>query len=192
MEIYERIVLLRRELIKNSNGKKLSQAEFAKKIGVSRDVIGNIEYNRAPIKEHMLKLICQTFNVNEDWLRNGNEPIFIENSNDILEEFLKKYELSEFMSNIVRRYLNLSPEYQQMFEKFIKEMVKELNSSENSKKEIIPNINEFKKQEKPKQEQELVQIIARGEGVTYITKEEFEELKRNSTMIDPEDYDKYF
>ena len=66
------------------------------------------------------------------------------------------------------------------------------NTCENSKNEEITNINEFKKQEEPKQEQELVKIIARGEGITYITKEEFEELKRNSTMLDPEDYDKYF
>lgn len=163
----------------------LTQEEFAKKIGLSRANVGNIEYGRVLLTDRNIITICQTFNVNEDWLRNGNEPIFKEKSNDILEEFLKEYNLSEFMSDIVRRYLNLELEYQHMFEKFVKEMVKDLNVDKNTEND---KIKEFPKQEK----EERVQIIARGEGITEISKEEFEELKRNSVRLDPEDYDKYF
>ncbi len=53
----------------------LSQAEFGAKIGVSRDVIGNIEYDRVEPKDVFISHVCAVFNVNEEWLRTGNgEP----------------------------------------------------------------------------------------------------------------------
>lgn len=73
MEIYERI----RELRKNKLN--LTQTEFGKVLGVSRDVIKNIELNalaRPDQKEPLYRLICEKFHVNYDWLVNGvgNNP----------------------------------------------------------------------------------------------------------------------
>ena len=56
----------------------LSRAAFGKRIGVSGDVINNLERGRVEIKEHIIKLICNEFNVNEEWLRNGTGEMFIE------------------------------------------------------------------------------------------------------------------
>ena len=58
---------------------KLTQTEFGERLGVSRDVIGNIEYNRLKNpkqKEPIIKLICSTFGVNEIWLRSGEGDMF--------------------------------------------------------------------------------------------------------------------
>ena len=58
---------------------KLTQTEFGERLGVSRDVIGNIEYNRLKNpkqKEPIIKLICSTFGVNEIWLRTGEGEMF--------------------------------------------------------------------------------------------------------------------
>lgn len=127
MEIYERIIELRKEhLPKKRKKKSITQNEFGELLGVSRSVIVNIEYNRVPIKDHMIKLICQTFNVNEEWLRNGTEPIFKEKENDALKEIFKQYGLSEFMQDIAIRYLNLDEKEQEAFEIFIKGMMKEI------------------------------------------------------------------
>lgn len=158
----------------------LTLKDFGEKISLSPGALGDIESGRRVLQDRHIKLICQTFNVNEDWLRNGAEPIFKEKSNDILEEFLKEYGLSEFMQDIVKRYLSLDPKYQQMFEMFIKEMVKDLN--------VDKNIENDKIKEFPKQEQkEMVKIIARGEGITEIPKEELDEIKRNSRELTSEE-----
>lgn len=55
---------------------KLSQSAFGEKIGVSRDVIKNLELNIVPVKEHFIKLICSEFNVNENWLKTGYGEMF--------------------------------------------------------------------------------------------------------------------
>lgn len=58
---------------------KLSQREFGEKLGVSRDVISNIEYGRVLPKELLLRHICQLYNVNEHWLKTGEGEMFDEN-----------------------------------------------------------------------------------------------------------------
>ena len=71
-----RIKAIRKEIKKN--GKPISQEEFGYRLGVSRDVIANLERTTNPVAptEQMLKLICREFNVNETWLRTGEGEMF--------------------------------------------------------------------------------------------------------------------
>lgn len=58
----------------------LSQREFGERLGVSRDVISNIEYGRVQPKELFLQHICQLYKVNRDWLDTGEGYMFDESS----------------------------------------------------------------------------------------------------------------
>lgn len=57
---------------------KLSQREFGEKLGVSRDVISNIEYGRVQPKELFLTHVCQVYGVNRQWLERGEGKMFEE------------------------------------------------------------------------------------------------------------------
>ena len=61
---------------------KLSQTEFAEKILVSRSAVCKMESGENSPSEQTVKLICQEFNVNEDWLRTGSGEMFVELSKD--------------------------------------------------------------------------------------------------------------
>lgn len=53
----------------------LSQTEFGEELGVSRDVISNIEYGRVKPKTVFINHVCAVFNVNREWLlENTGEP----------------------------------------------------------------------------------------------------------------------
>lgn len=56
----------------------LSQDEFGRRLGVTRGAITNIELNKTEPKDLFLNLICDVFDVNEEWLRTGNGEMFIE------------------------------------------------------------------------------------------------------------------
>ena len=58
----------------------ISQEEFGKRLGVTRGAITNIELNKVEPKPLFVDLICREFNVNEDWLKNGAEPMFLQRS----------------------------------------------------------------------------------------------------------------
>lgn len=69
----ERIKALRKEL-------NLTQQEFADRLGTSRGNIGSYEVGKSAPSDAVISLICKTFRVNEDWLRNGGDSnkMFIE------------------------------------------------------------------------------------------------------------------
>ena len=63
--------------IRNEFG--LSQAEFGVRLGVSRDVIHNLELNRLKRpgqKTPLYKLMCRQFGVSELWLQTGEGQMF--------------------------------------------------------------------------------------------------------------------
>lgn len=65
----ERIIQLRKEL-------KLSQAAFAEKVNLSRNFIGLVECGDRNLSDRTVIDICDTFNVNKEWLLTGNGDIF--------------------------------------------------------------------------------------------------------------------
>lgn len=54
----------------------LTQAEFAQRIGLSQTSLAMIEVGKRTFSNKHIKLICSEFNVNENWLRNGEGDMF--------------------------------------------------------------------------------------------------------------------
>ncbi|WP_434310196.1 helix-turn-helix domain-containing protein [Hominifimenecus sp. rT4P-3] len=72
MEIYERIQELRKTL-------GMSRRVFGEKLGVTESVIVNIEFDRLKRpdqKEPIYQLICEKYQVSEEWLRYGTGEMF--------------------------------------------------------------------------------------------------------------------
>lgn len=111
MEIYERIRELRKKHL------KMSMEAFGKCLGVSLDVISNIENNRLARPDQKMtlyKLICSEFSVNEDWLLNGNEPMFVEPDTFSLDDFVKQRGATELEMQIIKTYFDLDAETRKM------------------------------------------------------------------------------
>ena len=107
MELHERIKELRKNYL------HLSQTDFGERLGVSRSVINNIERNvlaRPDQKLSLMKLICSEFNVNEEWLLNGTEPMFVQPDTFSLDDFVKSKGATGLELEIVKTYFELDPE----------------------------------------------------------------------------------
>lgn len=75
LTVSDRIRLVRKTL-------NLSQPEFGRRVGVSRDVINNIERNDGRAVEPktiFIEHLCHVYNVNSDWLLNGDGEMFLHN-----------------------------------------------------------------------------------------------------------------
>lgn len=60
----------------------LTQQEFAKKIGMSANVLTNYETGRRNPSKSVINNICKTFHVSEEWLREGTGEMFVDVSRD--------------------------------------------------------------------------------------------------------------
>lgn len=116
MEINERIKQLRKHL-------KLSQTAFGEKIGVSRDVIKNIDNNLVEAKPLMIKHICEVFAVNREWLENGTGEMFDETSPSIVDMLVEKYSLSDTARKILEVYITLEENDKKAIDRFVRKVV---------------------------------------------------------------------
>lgn len=60
----------------------LSQENFGAKVGVSRSVIKNIEYDLTQPKPEFIALVCKIYNVNHVWLTTGEGEMFMPKSEE--------------------------------------------------------------------------------------------------------------
>lgn len=88
MENFERMKYLRKTIL------KLNQTDFGKKIGLSQSNVANIEKGRIALTDRNIQLICNTYNVNEEWFCSGKGTP----TNELSEQ----EELAAWMGSIMR------------------------------------------------------------------------------------------
>lgn len=94
------------KLIRQNTG--LSQQKFANRLGMSRDVIKNIELNLVEPKEYVIKAICREFKINYLWLIKGEGDQYTLTPEDIFEEIRKEFDLSNKDIELLRLYCELT------------------------------------------------------------------------------------
>lgn len=118
-DIVDRLKILRKK-------EKLSQTEFGKRVGVSRDVINNIELRRVPPKDLLLNTVCKEYSVDPEWLFSGEGDIYINTTETFADSLKKAYGLDDLGVSILQSYLQLDERDKKAVEKFIKNIAKGL------------------------------------------------------------------
>lgn len=101
----------------------MTQQDFADRIGVKRNTIGQYEIGRNEPIETVINLICREFNVNEEWLRYGEGEMFNPAPTDALDQLAEKYRLSNADYVMIEKFVNLRPEVRQNIYEYFKEVV---------------------------------------------------------------------
>ena len=88
LNISERVRLLRKEKL------KLTQEALGEPLGLTRANIANIEAGRIAVTDRVIISICEKFNVNENWLRNGEGEVFIPLTRD--------QQITDFLGDLIK------------------------------------------------------------------------------------------
>lgn len=127
-----RLKLLRKTL-------KKTQPEFGKLCGKSRDAIATYESGRVIPDDAFIKVVCLTFNVNEDWLRTGAGDMFIKSEDDLFEAFAEKYKLDEQEQALARYCLSMTHEERQLLIKHILNMADAIRGKQKFSQVLKPD-----------------------------------------------------
>lgn len=114
-----RFKALRKEL-------KLTQEEFADKMGLSRSYINLIEMGKKVPAERTIKDICRTFKVSYQWLVNGLGEMFHDDDGDaqaIIDSVMTGD--NEFAKKTLVNLARLSEERWQQLKEILEELTKE-------------------------------------------------------------------
>lgn len=115
---------------------KMSRTDFGNALGVSGDVINNLERGRIEIKNERIKLICSTFNINENWLRTGEGEMF--------KKQLLQDEIAEYVANLLKYDGEGNPLYDIIID-MMKAYSELDNLSQIAVKEWFEKIRQYKK-----------------------------------------------
>ncbi|MDP1394429.1 helix-turn-helix transcriptional regulator [Lysinibacillus capsici] len=91
------------------NALSMNQTEFAQHLGLSQSTLAMIEVGKRTFNDKHIKIICSTFNINEDWLRTGKGEMF--NSSLYEKELIDIFdnlapETQEYLLVIAKELLN--------------------------------------------------------------------------------------
>lgn len=115
-DMYKRLIKLRKEL-------NLTQADFGLKINLTRSSIANIETGQRGLTDRTISDICRVFNVNEEWLRTGEGPMFRPKKgldNELAEHIAKLIQTDDELTKaFILELLKLSPEEMEVIKKIL-------------------------------------------------------------------------
>lgn len=121
MNINHRIKSLRKHLSMNQN-------EFGSKIGLSQRAVSWMEKEGNTVIPQNIKIICDTFNVSENWLLNGEGEMFRPaDEPDILDRLQQELKLTSQEMEIIRTFVELSPEQRRMGIEFVQNFTSKLS-----------------------------------------------------------------
>lgn len=88
----------------------MTQKDFAKKIGITNSGISKLEKGQNQITDQMAKAICRAYNVNYDWLINGEGEMFSNIPESVIDELCAQYNLDGLDRTIISGYLKMDKE----------------------------------------------------------------------------------
>lgn len=112
----DRIRKIRKEL-------KLTQQEFASRIGTSQNVLANYETGRRNPSASVINNICKTFHINEIWLRTGEgERFLLADTESQLIEWAKTI-LNEKDTSFKKRFVTMLMAFDENKWKLLEELL---------------------------------------------------------------------
>lgn len=119
MELHERIKAVRKSLC-------LTQREFGSAIGVSDAAVAHLESGRNNPAPRTLELICAKFDVNPEWLKDGEEvPMFLLPTEDdaaLVERVMAGED--EFRKSVFRAFSRLGDAEWELLRKIVDQIQK--------------------------------------------------------------------
>lgn len=108
----------------------LTQQEFAYRIGSVQNTITGYETGRRAPSKQIITLICQTFNVNETWLRTGEGEMFNPKSSAAMEALARERGLMHSDSVLIEKFLSMKPQIRLAVAEYMLEVAAALNSDD--------------------------------------------------------------
>lgn len=97
----------------------LTKTEFAKRLKITQAYVSALCSGKKTPSDRTIADICRVFNINEEWLRNGEGETFVKTPDAIVERLTQEIKLDTFLQSIAREYLNLPEAQREIVRNFI-------------------------------------------------------------------------
>lgn len=118
--MHNRIKAVRKEL-------KLTQDEFADRLGLARNSIASYESGRRTPNDAVIKLMCREFNIDYFWLTEGTGEMFTSIPQTLVDSIADEYHLTDEYKAILEAFLQVPDEDKPAIQNFFLSIAKNAN-----------------------------------------------------------------
>ncbi|MGL6198724.1 MAG: helix-turn-helix domain-containing protein [Lachnospiraceae bacterium] len=87
-----------------------NQKQLASMLGITQSGVSYMEQQGSTVADSSIKTICSVCNLSEDWLRHGNEPMYVQPQTFSLDQFAAERGMTDNDLKIVKAYFELEPD----------------------------------------------------------------------------------
>lgn len=98
----------------------LTMEKFGDKVGVGKTAVSKLEKGETSLTNQMAKSICREFNVNYDYLMEGEGDMFSDLPQTVLDELCRQYDCDDLDRRLIEEYLKLDAAEKQAIKKYIR------------------------------------------------------------------------
>lgn len=118
----ERIRILRQAL-------GLSQTEFAKKMGMTRSMVSNMELGLIEIPDYKIEMICKVFNARANWLRTGEGEMFHQ-PGESLDALAEANNIDELTRAVIVTLIEMPQDQREAFMSLVSNVANKVRSAD--------------------------------------------------------------
>ena len=108
----------------------LTLDKFGVKIGMKKNSISQVENGRNALTEQMAISICREYNVNYDYMINGEGEMFDDLPQTVLDELCAQYDLDDLDRTLVEMYIEMPEQVRE----YLKQEIRKRFLREDTKK----------------------------------------------------------
>ncbi len=87
----------------------MNQKEFSEKVGITQSGVSYMEQDGRNVSDITIKSICNYFNINETWLRNGLGNMQTKDFSFSLDQFVQEHKGTGLEIEVMKAYFELDP-----------------------------------------------------------------------------------
>lgn len=86
----------------------MTKTAFAQKLNITQPYVSKLLKTGSP-SDRLIEDICEKFEISEEWLRNGTEPMRIQPETFSLDEFAVQHNATDLEKEIIKTYFEIDP-----------------------------------------------------------------------------------
>lgn len=113
----------------------MTKTAFAQKLNITQPYVSKLLKTGSP-SDRLIEDICEKFEISEEWLRNGTEPMHIQPETFSLDEFAAQHNATDLEKEIIKTYFEIDPAIRRLILNHFKENLMGAGGAPDSPEEL--------------------------------------------------------
>lgn len=119
-----------------------TQTEFGQKIGLKNSAVSKMEQDGSAVIDQNIRLICDTFQISEEWLRTGKGDMKADDDDIYIKKLAARYQLPGSHAAVMEAWLTLSSDERETILALIRKITGAADAAERAEAERAKAIDE--------------------------------------------------